>query len=89
MVFLLMRTFFSLFSLFCVSFFVHLPFIFSFFHKSVAKTRYNLRVIKKLLSVFYRFSTLTSTNCLTNIVTSKAKTHNMKDVDLFFSFFYI
>jgi hypothetical protein len=76
---------FFIFSLFCAAFFVHLPFIFSFFHKSATKTRYNSRVSKKLSSVCYKFSALTSTNNLTNIATSNTKTHKHESCRSLFS----
>jgi hypothetical protein len=68
---------------------VRLPFIFSFLQK-YRKNKIQLKSIKKISSVCYRFSALTSTGCLTNIATSNAKTHNTKVVDLFsLSFRYI
>jgi hypothetical protein len=82
-------SFFCIFYLFCADFFVHLPFIFSFLLKC-HKNKIQLKSIKKISTVCYRCSALTSTGYLTNIATSNAKTHNTKVVDLFsLSFTYI
>jgi hypothetical protein len=92
MVFLLMRTLFLfLLIFFFFSFFVAffaLAFYILFSYKRAAKTRYNLRVSKKILFVCYRFSTLISTYYLTNIATSNLKTHNTKVVDLVYLFLF-
>jgi hypothetical protein len=77
---------FLIFYLFCGAFFLHLPFYILFFHKSAAKIRYSTRVSKNFSSVCHRFSVLTSTNCLTNLGNSNAKTHNTKVVGLLFVF---
>jgi hypothetical protein len=79
----------SYFFLCFVQLFCTCIFIFSsFFHKCAAKTRYNIRVAKKILSICHRFSVLTSTDCLLNLDTSNTKPHNKKVVGLiFFSFF--
>jgi hypothetical protein len=76
---------FSLFSLFCVDF-LCTCLLYSFFTK--CKKRYKSRVPKKISSVYYIFSALTSTDCFTNIATSNVKTHNTKVVDLFFFSFF-
>jgi uncharacterized membrane protein len=71
-----------------VRFFVHFPFIFSFFTK-VPQKQDTTQEYQKISSVCYRFSALTSTYCLTNIATSNAKTHNTKVIDLLFYIFLI
>jgi hypothetical protein len=76
------------FSLFLIFFFFvlwdlfHLPFYILVFHKSATKTRYNTRVSKNILICLSHFF-LISTNRLTNLETSNAKTHNTKLVGLF------
>ena len=72
--------FFFFFSSFLWPFYLH--FYILFFHKSVAKTRYNTRVSKNILICLSHFF-LISTNRLTNLETSNAKTHNTKLVGLF------
>jgi hypothetical protein len=89
MVFLLMRTHFSLSSDFFLCFvrlFCALAFYILFFHKSATKTIYNSRVSKKFSYVYYIFSALTSKDCLINIATANTKTHNTKVIDLVFLF---
>jgi hypothetical protein len=86
-----MRTLFLFFLLFCFFFLCFVRLFYChiyilFFHKSAAKTRYNTRVSKKFSSVCHRFSSLTSTSCLTHLGTSNAKTHNTKVVGLIFLF---
>jgi hypothetical protein len=77
---------FSMFFLLCfVRMFFTLAFLYSLFSQ-VTKTRYNTRVSKKISYVCYIFFALTSTDCLINIGTSNAKTHNTKLVGLFFIF---
>jgi hypothetical protein len=77
--------YFIFFSLFCADFFCTCLLYSLLFHKSAAKTRYNSRVSKNY-HVCYRFSALTSIDCLTNIAISNTKTHNTKVVDIFFLF---
>jgi hypothetical protein len=91
MVFLLMRTllslssdFFPFFYVLC-GFFCALSFYILLFHKSAAKNKIQLKSIKTFL-VCYIFSALTSTDSLSIIGTSNAKTHNTKFVDLVFLF---
>jgi hypothetical protein len=80
--------YFLFYLLFCADFFLHLPFIFSFSHKSATKTRYNARVSKQFSYVSYKFSSLTSTDGMINLATSNAKTHNTKVVGLLFVFVF-
>jgi hypothetical protein len=93
MVFLLMCTLFLFFSDFSFFFFVLCGifctclFIFSsIFHKSVEKSRYNIRVSKKISSIYHSFFALTSTDYFTYLDTSNTKTHDTKVVGLSFLF---
>jgi hypothetical protein len=75
---------FFFFSSFLWPFYLH--FYILFFHKSVAKTRYNTRVSKKFSYVCHRFSALSLIDCLANLETSNAKTHNTKIIGIIFLF---
>ena len=80
--FFLLLLFLCFVRLFCFA----LAFLYSFFYKSAAKTRYNTSLSKKFSSVYHRFSALTSTDCLTNLETRNSKTQNTKVVGLLFLF---
>jgi hypothetical protein len=84
MVFLLMCTLFSFFLFFLcfVWFFCALAVYILFFPQKCHKNKIQLKSIKKILSVCYRFSALILADYLTIIATSNAKTHNTKVVDL-------
>jgi hypothetical protein len=86
MVFMLMRTLFLCFFFFVLcGCFLHLPFYILFFSQVTQKQDITQEYQINPVCLSHIFS-LTSTECLTNIGTSNAKSHNTKLVGLFFIF---
>jgi hypothetical protein len=67
---------------------VHLSFIFSFFFTKVPKNKIQLKIIKKIPSVWYKFYAINLIDCFEKKATSNAKTYNTEVVDLFVFFLF-